>query len=169
MQDTPADNLPDSEAMRWVSFAELADTRGISKDSAIRLVRRRGWRRQRDNQGHVRALVPETWLNGQEDRPPDNPGDNPPDATFHVKALSVLEEALTTLRGELGTVRDERDRAQAEARSALERADMHARELAVAQHDAQAAQEAAEALRQAEDARKARGRLRRAWDGWRGR
>jgi hypothetical protein len=40
------------------------------------------------------------------------------------------------------------------------------------QHQAKAdlqALDAAEALRQAEVARKARGRLRRAWDGWRGR
>jgi hypothetical protein len=47
--------------------------------------------------------------------------------------------------------------------------DMHASELAVAQHDAQAGQQAAAELRRAEAERKARGRLRRAWDGWRGR
>ena len=38
-----------------------------------------------------------------------------------------------------------------------------------ARQDAQAVQEWAAQLRQAEAARKARGRLRRAWDGWRGR
>jgi hypothetical protein len=38
-----------------------------------------------------------------------------------------------------------------------------------ARQDAQAVQEWAAGLRQAEAARKARGRLRRAWDGWRGR
>ena len=45
---------------------------------------------------------------------------------------------------------------------------MHARELAVAQHDALAAQQAAAELRQAEAERKARGlvaRLRAAWRG----
>ena len=47
--------------------------------------------------------------------------------------------------------------------------DMHARKLAGAKHDALAAQQAAAVLRQAETERKARGRLRRAWDGWRGR
>jgi hypothetical protein len=50
--------------------------------------------------------------------------------------------------------------------TALEQAEA---ELAVAQHDAQAGQQDAAALRQAEAARKGRGRLRRAWDGWRGR
>ena len=44
--------------------------------------------------------------------------------------------------------------------------DMHAQELAAAQREAQ---DAVEALRKAGEARKARGRLRRAWDGWRGR
>lgn len=39
---------------------------------------------------------------------------------------------------------------------------------AQAQEAARVAEEAAEALRQAEEARKGRGRLRRAWDGWRG-
>jgi hypothetical protein len=46
--------------------------------------------------------------------------------------------------------------------------DIHARELAVAQHDAQAGQQAAAALRQADAERKARGlvaRLRAAWRG----
>jgi hypothetical protein len=47
-------------------------------------------------------------------------------------------------------------------------ADIHARDLAVAQHDAQAGQQAAAVLRQAEAERKARGRLRRAWAAWRG-
>ena len=45
--------------------------------------------------------------------------------------------------------------------------DMHARELAVARHDALAAQQAAAELRHAEAERKARGsgRLRAAWRG----
>jgi hypothetical protein len=47
--------------------------------------------------------------------------------------------------------------------------DKHAAELAASQDAARKAEEQAEALRQAEEARKARGRLRRAWDGWRGR
>jgi hypothetical protein len=45
----------------------------------------------------------------------------------------------------------------------------YAEELASAQREAEEAKEAAEALRQVAEARKARGRLRRAWDGWRGR
>ena len=46
--------------------------------------------------------------------------------------------------------------------------DMHARELAVAQHDTLAAQQAAAELRQADNARKARGLLTRLKAAWRG-
>jgi hypothetical protein len=53
-----ADDDADS---RWMSYAELAETRRITLSSAIRLVVRRGWRRQMDNQGTMRALVPPKW------------------------------------------------------------------------------------------------------------
>jgi hypothetical protein len=43
---------------RWMTYPELAAARGISRASAARLVRRRKWRRQTDNQGAVRILVP---------------------------------------------------------------------------------------------------------------
>jgi hypothetical protein len=194
MKDTPPDNLPDNEAMRWVSFAELAAARGVDKASAIRLVRRRGWRRQRDNQGHVRALVPETWLSSPEDRLPDSPGDNPPDTlpglSVHTRALATLEEAVTglTRRAEQAEARADAALAVAdrtlvqlsEATARIEAADQRAgrleRDLAAAlaatdtaRGEARTAQDAAEALRQADEARRGKGRLRRAWDGWRGR
>jgi hypothetical protein len=44
-----------------MTFAELATARGITKKGAVTLIRRHGWRRQRDNQGHVIALVPPEW------------------------------------------------------------------------------------------------------------
>ena len=47
--------------------------------------------------------------------------------------------------------------------------DIHARDLRPANARVEAAEDAAEELRVADAARKARGRLRRAWDGWRGR
>jgi hypothetical protein len=47
--------------------------------------------------------------------------------------------------------------------------DMHTKELDGLRKQHQAVQQAADELRQAEATRKARGRLRRAWDGWRGR
>ena len=39
-------------------FTELAEARGIDRQSARRLVNRTQWRRQKDNQGIVRVYVP---------------------------------------------------------------------------------------------------------------
>jgi hypothetical protein len=51
--------MADIEDGQWLTLAELADARHTNQDSATRLVRRHTqWRRQRDNQGHVRVLVP---------------------------------------------------------------------------------------------------------------
>jgi hypothetical protein len=58
---------------------------------------------------------------------------------------------------------------QAEAEEARTVAEQARAEAQAAQDATKAAQEQAEAVRQDEEARKARGRLRRAWDGWRGR
>ena len=44
--------------IRWLSYAEIAKIRGISRASAERIVRRAKWRRQADNQGITRAAVP---------------------------------------------------------------------------------------------------------------
>lgn len=41
-----------------LTYAELAAARGVSLDSAKRLVLRRGWMRQRGNDGLTRILVP---------------------------------------------------------------------------------------------------------------
>ena len=75
--DREPDRTADGEnAARWMTFAELGAVRGISKASAIKLVRRHGWRRQRDNQGHVRALVPLTWAEREGDGEPDRGRDS---------------------------------------------------------------------------------------------
>lgn len=55
----PMDKTPDtSPDDRWLTFQELAENRGISIASAIRLVRRKRWRRQKGNDDRVRCLVP---------------------------------------------------------------------------------------------------------------
>jgi hypothetical protein len=53
--DSRSDGHSDS---RWLTYGELAELRGISSASARRLVQRNHWRRQRDNRGTVRILVP---------------------------------------------------------------------------------------------------------------
>jgi hypothetical protein len=54
-----------ADETRWVSFAELAEARGIDKLSAIRMARRRGWPKQIGNDGTVRVLVPPSVLDGK--------------------------------------------------------------------------------------------------------
>jgi hypothetical protein len=218
---------------RWLSYSELAGERGISRQSAVRLVRRQ-WRRQMGNDGEARVFVPADHLPGV--TPPDDatghdPGHN---TGLLAGALTALEDAVQMLREQLAgaqqqvqaaNARAERaeagrdaERARADAlreriedlqtqltarqemidapEAAAARAergeeaernhagsmriidelkagqtvmeDIHARELAVAQYDADAGQQAAAELRLAGAARKARGlvaRLRAAWRG----
>jgi hypothetical protein len=46
-----------TEDGRWLTYTELAKERGISRASAIRLVRRQRWRRQMGNDGEARVYV----------------------------------------------------------------------------------------------------------------
>ena len=61
--DTRSDAMDDDrdDAMggtRWMTYAELAKSRGITKASATRLAFRKGWRRQAGNNGQARVAVP---------------------------------------------------------------------------------------------------------------
>jgi hypothetical protein len=133
------DSHPDTEAGRWLTYRQIADLRRISKASAERLVRRHKWRRQEDNQGVTRALVPPEWADAHPDRltdsTPDIRGDGgAPDITPSIAAfeaalaamhgakdaeISTMREANATLREQLAqsvtlidSFREERDRAQ---------------------------------------------------------
>ena len=198
MPDNPGDSRLDIDnAARWMTFAELAKARGISKDSAVTLIRRHGWRRQRDNQGHVIALVPLTWASPEVDSQPDIQADNPPDSQGHKAAFDAALAAVREAKdGEITAWRGRAEAAEARAGAAESRAEglaverdreraradtaeqqltterMRIEELRGELGAAQLAQESAEteadALRQAEAARRGRGRMRRVWAAWRG-
>jgi hypothetical protein len=103
--DGPTVTVSQDSDTRWISFADLAARRGISRASASKLVRRHGWRRQTDNQGHVLILVPVDALDRPTDRPspeddgrpavdtPDSPLDRPTDTGALVAALALAERA----------------------------------------------------------------------------
>lgn len=123
--DDPPYPTPDHQAdhpgdARWMTFAELATARGISKLSAAALVRRHGWRRQRDNRGRVIALVPrdgpELRRIVEADHRPDNPSDDPPD-------IAALEDAVVALRERAEAAERRAEAAEADRRRAEERAD----------------------------------------------
>jgi hypothetical protein len=77
--DSPADG-------RWMTLAELATSRRISVASAARLMRRRRWRRQPGNDGHIRVWVP---IGEQEPKAEDRP-DARPDVLAGLRA-GVME------------------------------------------------------------------------------
>src|SRR5215472_14672110 len=190
MQDNPEDGPGDA---RWLTFAEFAVARGISRESAIRTVRRKRWRRQKDNHGTVRALIPPDWQIAAPERPEGSPEysqkDHAPDRRLLAGALAALEDAVTGLRdqlhaarGELGRARDELAEAKAQMERERERADGLRDRLIGAQAELsltqvaatetrerlQRVQDAAKALQQTEAARKARGLPARLWAALRG-
>jgi hypothetical protein len=179
---------------RWVTYDELAKLRGITKASAERLVFRNRWRRQRGNDRTVRALVPLDSLSG--DTSPDVSAPMPPDASPDMSpdARRALSSALTALEDAVSALRDQLDATNARAeRAEADRAEEHRRaddlraqiaalsaemvvtrakleaDLDAARAAARDAQDAVRRLERAEAERRARGRLRRAWEAWRGR
>jgi hypothetical protein len=174
-QDRTGDRQAESMADgRWMTFAELSQSRGISKTSAMKLVSRHGWRRQKNNRGHVRALVPVAWVAADDTREPNTAADM-------SRAIRAFDSAIATLREQLvretgRTEAAERARtaltvqlAQAEAGRAAERyraeADREARTRAEAEAVAlrvQLDQARAEAQQATQAAEAEAARLRRA-------
>ena len=201
----PAGLEPD---VRWLSYAEIAEIRGISRASVERKVRRARWRRQIDNQGVTRVAVPLAYAEPAPDSQEDYPGGSPPDSQEGVTRLELMvteankraDVALALadrLTGQLADATERIEQAESRADAAHQRADrvealrqqgeklvasleadLRAKDAEIAEQrlvadqaraQAQEVQDAAKARRLADEARKARGRLRRAWDGWRGR
>jgi hypothetical protein len=124
---------------RWMTHAELAATRGISTASAIKLALRNGWRKQRDNRGTLRCLVPAAFIGLTQGGRADTRADarmvsRADDGADLSAAIITLRDAVTMLGDQLSHERMRADTAQAE------RDDLRAR-LA----DAQAALAAAQA------------------------
>jgi hypothetical protein len=159
-QDTGYD-LSDGE---WLSYAELAERRGIDRQSAFKLAARHRWRRQKGNTGHVRVFVPSAFA---------EPEDKGQDARYDVSHhLAAFEAAIVTIReahaGEVAALREQLATARTEADTSQDRAiqaDTRAERAETAARDATGAARVAtaalEAVHQAEAARKARGLLAR--------
>lgn len=132
-----------TEDGRWLSYTELASERGISRASAIRMVRRHRWRRQTGNDGEARVFVPSRAL--PDDIPrvmPEGDGtgqtpDMPPGA------LSVLEEALAALRERAEVAEARAERAERAVANERERIDRLVHEFGEARREADAAGRAA--------------------------
>jgi hypothetical protein len=174
--DEASDTGYDLSDGEWLTYAELAARRGIDRQSAFKLAARHRWRRQKGNTGQVRVFVPSAFAE-PEDKAEDKASDTGYDVSHHLAAfkaaLTAIQEAhageVAVLREQLATARTAADMSQDRAIQADTRAVAAEDRAKQADVRAQAAQERVEALEEKERGRKARGRLRRAWDGWRGR
>jgi hypothetical protein len=147
-----ATQAADPDALRWVSYVELAAARGISRLSAERLVRKRKWQKRPGNDNTVRVLVPANELTETADgRPSNRPSDRTDDRSG---AIPALREALDLLKTQLAREVARADAAEAEAK--------------VARGGAREAQDKLTALESAEAARAGRGRWARLRAAWRG-
>jgi hypothetical protein len=160
---------------RWMSYAELAEVRRITTSSAIRLVVRRGWRRQMDNQGIMRALVPVQWAEPA-------PGKDISQAIQALEAsMAALRERVETAERIAQTERERADRSEVARRAELsrgnflrDRIDALRAELAEAAYaleearrEAFEALQYAEAFRHADERWRSLGRLARIREAWR--
>jgi hypothetical protein len=96
--DSPADSRADDRAGgRWMSLKELAASRRISVASAARLMRRRHWRRQPGNDGHIRVWVPA----GEQEPKAETRPDDRADVSADVRSDSTSDiraDALADIR-----------------------------------------------------------------------
>jgi hypothetical protein len=182
MQAGANGSIEEAADSRWMSFSELAATRRIATSSAIKLVKRRGWRCQMDNHGTMRALVPPEWSEPAPGREFDPGG-------LVTHAINALEASVAALReraeaAEQATQveRERADRAvqsrdgeRQRANSLRDRIDALQADLAaaeteieVARRTAAEATEYAEALRQADARWQGLGRLARIREAWGG-
>ena len=172
-----------AEGGTWLTYGELAEIRDIDRHSAAKLVTRHRWRRQKDNRGVLRILVPPEWAVSRDKGTDQGTGTDMPKLQAAITSLqAAFEVALTAKDGEIAAVREtltaERgwaDRAVAAMAGLNGHLVDHSAKLAdnqallvaaqIAQGEAEA--DAAE-VRQADAERRARNFLARLRAAWRG-
>jgi hypothetical protein len=157
---------------RWLSYRELAELRGIDAASALKLSRRRGWRRRKNNQGQMQVCVPANVL-PKRDKGMDGAMDASIDMSRIISTFETVTASLTK-RAETAEATAAAERARANRAEELAAAtgielQRLAAELATAVERRTATETEARTLREAENQRQQLGRWRRAWAGWRGR
>lgn len=120
------DSPPDTKRL---TYAELGRLRGISRESAERLARRRKWPRVPGNDGVVRVDVPADWATlGAPDNPDDVRG-------RRVDPVPALRAAVEELREQGRVLRDQLQREIARADGEAIRADRAEAELRTVRED----------------------------------
>ena len=168
-----------------LTYVQLAVKLGITPDAARVVARRCGWARLAPNRpgAPLTILVPEEGLAAEQwrmeelaDRP-DTPDDAPiPDQAYEAEQRAVsAEQRADEANDRAMAALDLADRLGAQLADAVTRGDQAIDQLtqvrvraALAETLAEQARTEVRELRRADEARKARGRLRRVWDAWRG-
>ena len=141
MGDNGGDGRPIGGDSRWMTYAELAQARGIREPAAVRLVQRRGWERHQGNDGSARVAVPVAELR--------------PSKPVAPAVMSVVPdsqaEALARERERADRAEARAERAEADAVAARSEANRAGQAREEARVQAGAAEGEAKALREALD------------------
>jgi len=113
----------DEAETRWVTYADLAEARGIDKASAIRLTLRRKWQRQKDNRGIVRVMVP------ADDLRPSGDASNGASADIPYAASTDTERLIGTLEARIAALEADVTRERELVAEERKRADLATSEL----------------------------------------
>lgn len=127
--------------VRWMSYAELGQVRGISTASATRLAFRRKWRRQVGNDGTARVAVPIGEARRQHDRPHDGMADVTGGARADTaRVVAALEGAVAALRERAAAADRQADQAEKGRGAAETRAERAEQAITEAQNRAERAE-----------------------------
>src|SRR3974390_1407284 len=108
---------------RWLTYTELAEIRGIGRESAVKLAQRERWRKLSGNSPDrtVRVLVPLEWLKPAKG---GHVGETFPEGFGELsRLLSGLEDTVTFVRERAEAAEARADAADADRRAAEARAD----------------------------------------------
>ena len=157
--------VPDEADVRWVSYQELADARGIDRLSAVRTARNRRWQKRKGNDGTIRVAVPRNFLENAKRRERENPEEIPGEIPAeNSRIFSALEGQITALKGQLGTMDAHLSDVRAELEAQRERAETEKADLRGQRDRAQvAADRLAERIAELERAGERPARERKRW------
>lgn len=118
-----AEPSADDPDVRWLSYAQIATLRGISRASAERMVRKHRWRRTVNNHGITVAAVPLDYAQPDRAIHPEQSAEPSADhggATAFDRALAAITAAHSA---EWSVLREQAEKAEARATAAETRAD----------------------------------------------
>ena len=88
---------------RWLTYDELGHTRGIGRESAVKLAQRKRWSRRPGNDGTARVCVPLDWLKAANEHSGERSPEHSPDHSGELsRTVSLLEATLAALREQQG-------------------------------------------------------------------